>query len=76
MKGTYKIANTTTSVSSPQLTTTVTNGNIIFPTDTAYSFSGTKTVSIASGNVADVSSLYLMLRAITTSAVHMEKRWL
>ncbi len=57
VKGTYTIANTTTNVNSPQLTTTVTNGNIIFPTDTAYSFSGTKTVSIASGNVADVSTL-------------------
>jgi hypothetical protein len=57
LNGTYTIANTTTNISSPQLTTTVTNGNIVFPGDTSYSFSGTKTVSIASGSVTNVSSL-------------------
>ena len=57
LNGTYTIANTTTNISSPQLTTTVTNGNIVFPGDTAYSFSGTKTISVAAGSVADVSSL-------------------
>lgn len=57
LNGTYTIANTTTNISSPQLTTTVTNGNIVFPGDTSYSFSETKTVSIASGSVTNVSSL-------------------
>lgn len=57
LNGTYTIANTTTNISSPQLTTTVTNGNIVFPGDTAYSFSGTKTISVASGSIANVSSL-------------------
>ena len=57
VKGTYTIANTTTNINAPQLTTTVTNGNIVFPSDTAYSFSGTKTVSIASGSVADITTL-------------------
>lgn len=57
LKGTYTIANTTTNISSPQLTTTVTNGNIVFPGDTAYSFSGTKTISVASGSIANVSNL-------------------
>ncbi|HEY5408530.1 MAG TPA: hypothetical protein VIJ92_15660 [Ginsengibacter sp.] len=57
LNGTYTIANTTTNIGSPQLTTTVTNGNIVFPGDTAYSFSGTKTVSIASGTIANVSGL-------------------
>ncbi len=57
LNGTYTIANTTTNINSPQLTTTVTNGNIVFPGDTAYSFSGTKTISVASGSVANVSGL-------------------
>ena len=57
LNGTYTIANTTTSINSPQLTTTVSNGNIVFPGDTSYSFSGTKTISLAGGSVADVSSL-------------------
>lgn len=57
LNGTYTIGNTTTSINSPQLTTTVTNGNIVFPGDTSYSFSGTKTISIASGNITNLSSL-------------------
>lgn len=57
LNGTYTIANTTTNINSPQLTTTVTNGNIVFPGDTAYSFSGTKTISVASGSVANVAGL-------------------
>lgn len=57
LNGTYTIANTTTNISSPQLTTTVTNGNIVFPGDTAYSFSGTKTISVASGSIVNVSNL-------------------
>jgi hypothetical protein len=55
--GTYSIQNTSPSLLSPQLTTTVTNGNIVYPSDTSYSFSGTKTVAIASGSIADVSTL-------------------
>jgi len=57
LNGTYTIANTTTSLNSPQLTTTVANGGILFPSDTSYSFSGTKTVSIASGSVASINGL-------------------
>src|ERR1700690_1534242 len=57
LNGTYTIGNTTTNISSPQLTTTVTNGNIVFPGDTSYSFAGTKTISIASGSITNVSSL-------------------
>jgi hypothetical protein len=57
LNGTYTIANTTTNINSPQLTTTVTNGNIVFPGDTSYSFSGTKTVALVSGSIANISSL-------------------
>ncbi len=57
LNGTYTIANTTTNIDAPQLTTTVTNGNIQFPTDTSYSFSGTKTIAVSAGSVGDVSSL-------------------
>jgi hypothetical protein len=57
LNGTYTIANTTTNFNSPQLTTTVTGGNIVFPGDTSYSFAGTKTISLASGSIINVSSL-------------------
>ncbi len=57
LNGTYTIANTTTDINAPQLTTTVTDGSIRFPSDTSYSFSGTKTISVSAGNIADVSSL-------------------
>jgi hypothetical protein len=57
LNGIYTIANTTTNLNSPQLTTTVTGGNILFPTDTSYSFAGTKTISLASGSIINVSGL-------------------
>ncbi|MBS1946485.1 MAG: hypothetical protein JST47_01850 [Bacteroidetes bacterium] len=59
LNGTYAIKNTSTSLTSPSFTTTVTGGNIVFPNDTSYSFSGTKTVSVTSSdnNLLDASSL-------------------
>jgi septal ring-binding cell division protein DamX len=57
LNGTYTIANTTTDINAPQVTTTVTGGNIKFPSDTSYSFSGTKTIALSSGSLSNVSSL-------------------
>jgi hypothetical protein len=59
LNGTYSIKNTSASLTSPSFTTTVTSGNIAFPNDTSYSFSGTKTVSVSSSdnNLLDASSL-------------------
>jgi hypothetical protein len=55
--GTYSITNSSPSLLAPQLTTAVTNGNIVYPNDTAYSFSGTKTVSFVSGDISNPTSL-------------------
>lgn len=59
LAGTYSITNTsTTSIS---LTTAVKNGSIIYPNDTSYSFAGSKTVTLASGNITIPSSLVFNL---------------
>ncbi|HVM87699.1 MAG TPA: hypothetical protein VMT76_05890 [Puia sp.] len=57
LQGTYAISNTSPNLFTPQLTTTVTNGNITYPSDTSYSFSGTKTVALASGSLSNISTL-------------------
>jgi hypothetical protein len=54
--GTYSITNSTTSATF-SLTTQVAGGTITYPNDTSYSFSGSKTVSLVSGNVSNVSTL-------------------
>jgi hypothetical protein len=57
LNGTYSITNSTTNISSPQLTTTLSNGNITFPSDTTYYLNRTKTVAVVSGSISDISSL-------------------
>ncbi len=52
--GTYTIRNTTTGA--PSLTTAVTDGTITTPADSSYSFSGSKTVTLASGSLTDIST--------------------
>ena len=56
LAGTYSIANTST-LAAVSLTTAVTGGNITYPNDTSYSFSGNKTVAWISGTPAAPSSL-------------------
>lgn len=56
LAGTYSISNTST-LSSVSLTTAVTGGNITYPNDTSYSFSGNKTVAWISGTPSDRLSL-------------------
>jgi hypothetical protein len=53
--GTYSLLNSTTG-SSLSLTSTVTAGTITYPNDSSYSFSGTKTVTVASGSLTDIST--------------------
>jgi len=53
--GTYSIQNNSTT--SFSLKTTVTDGTITYPTDSSYSFSGTKTATMVSGNITDPSTL-------------------
>jgi len=57
LNGTYSISNTTTNISSPQLTTSVSNGSITFPSDTVYYLNRTKTVAVVSGSISDISTL-------------------
>lgn len=56
LSGTYSIKNTSTGLT-PSFTTGVTNGNITYPNDTSYSFSGSKTVVFVSGSPSDVTTL-------------------
>lgn len=56
LAGTYSIANTST-LTAVSLTTAVTNGNITYPNDTSYSFSGNKTVAWISGTPSNTASL-------------------
>jgi hypothetical protein len=56
LSGTYSIKNTSTGLAL-SLTTGVTNGNITYPNDTSYSFSGSKTVAFVSGSPSNVASL-------------------
>jgi hypothetical protein len=53
--GTYTLTNTTTS-STLSLTSAVADGTITYPNDSSYSFSGTKTVTLASGTPPDIST--------------------
>jgi hypothetical protein len=54
LAGTYSITNTSTT--SLSLTTAVKNGNITYPSDTSYSFAGSKMVTLASGTFTVPSS--------------------
>gem|GEM_PF-203865 len=56
LAGKYSIANTSTQAG-VSLTTAVTGGNITYPNDTSYSFSGSKTVLWVSGTPANTASL-------------------
>src|SRR5579862_1233526 len=53
--GKYKLTNSTTG-SSLSLTSAVVNGTITYPNDSSYSFSGSKTVTLASGSLTDIST--------------------
>ncbi|HEY4877118.1 MAG TPA: hypothetical protein VIH86_16180 [Puia sp.] len=55
LSGTDSLTNTTTG-SSLSITNTVTNGTITYPNDSSYSFSGTKTITLASGTPPDIST--------------------
>jgi len=56
--GNYSIQNTTTNVLTPSFTSSVTNGSLIYPNDTSYTFSGTKTVTVSSSDgTTNISSL-------------------
>jgi hypothetical protein len=57
LTGAYSITNSTTNINSPSLTTAVTGGSITYPNDTSYSFSGSKTVTLVSGSISDISTL-------------------
>ena len=55
LAGTYSITNTSTT--NLQLSTSIINGNITYPSDTSYSFSGSKTVTLdANSNITVPSS--------------------
>ncbi len=54
--GNYAIKNTTT-LSGFSLTTTATSDTVTYPNDTTYYFSGSKTVTLASGSISNLASL-------------------
>jgi hypothetical protein len=50
LTGTYSITNNTTNILAPSFTTSVSNGSVVYPNATSYTFSGTKTVNVTSSN--------------------------
>jgi hypothetical protein len=53
--GTYSITNSSTGLAL-SLTTAVSDGSIVYPNDSSYTFSGSKTVAFVSGDTSDIST--------------------
>jgi hypothetical protein len=68
--GQYTLTNSTTGTSL-SLSSEVNDGTITYPNDSSYSFSGTKTVTLTSGSLTDISTfVFSVIGGYTISNAH------